>query len=134
MRDLAASVDDQVARGFARINGISEEGLEQRSEQLALPITEGGMVLKRPAWMTEGAHVTSWLQCAQSVKMPRGPQMRHWNEATLPCQQAVKAAHEELHMKAGVNAMSIARTRRQTLHQSCKTKLQKAIAMNITET
>ena len=47
MEDLAATVDGQVMCNFAGINGTSEEELEQRSEQLALPIAEGGMGLER---------------------------------------------------------------------------------------
>ena len=41
--------------------------------------------------------------------------MRDWDDAALPCQQTVKAAHEELQMKAGVNALGIAGGSWQTL-------------------
>ena len=94
--ELANTVVKHIIRSFARINNINEEELEKNSEILSLPISEGGMGLKRLNWMKEGVRVASWLQCARRVDEAIGeavPQMRNWKEAALPCQKAVKLAH-----------------------------------------
>ena len=78
--ELANTVDKHIIRSFARINNISEEELEKNIEILSLPISEGGMGLKRLSWMKGGAHVASWLQCARQVdELIRAavPQMRN---------------------------------------------------------
>ena len=92
------------------------------------------MVRKRLSWMKGGAHVASWLQCGRRVDELIGAavhQMRNWKEAALPCQQAVKLGHTNMVENEGVDAIKKAGTSWETLHLSCRTKLQKAIAPNI---
>ena len=79
--------------------------------------------------------MASWLQCARRVEELIGaavPQTRNWEEAALPCQQAVKLAHDNMVGNEGVDAVKVAGTTWETLHLSCRTKLQKAIALNDT--
>ena len=132
--ELANTIDKHIIRSFARINNINEEELEKNSEILSLPISEGGMGLKRLNWIKEGAHVASWLQCARRVDELIGeavPQMRNWKEAALPCQKTAKLANFNMVDNEGVDAIKKAGTSWETLHLSCRTKLQKAIALNI---
>ena len=133
--ELANTVDKHIIRSFARINNMNEEELEKNSLILSLLISEGGMGLKRLNWMKEGARVASWLQCARRVDELIGeavPQIRNWREAALPCQQAVKLAHSNMVDNEGVDAIKILGTSWETLHLSCRAKLQKAIALKIT--
>ena len=66
--DLTNTVDKHVLHSFARTNNINVEELENNSPILSLPISEGGMGLKRLHWMKEGAHAATWQQCARRVE------------------------------------------------------------------
>ena len=65
--ELANTVDKHIRRSFAHMNNINDKELEKNSEILSLPISQGGMGLKRPRRMIEGANVASWLQCTRRV-------------------------------------------------------------------
>ena len=125
--ELANTADKHTIRSFARINNINEE-LEKNSEILSLPISEGGVGLKRLNWMKEGAREASWLQNEWMIGAAVH-HLRNWKEAALPCQQAVKLAHSNMVDKEGVDAIKIAGTSWETLHLSCRTMLQKAVAL-----
>ena len=121
--DLANTVDKHVIQSFARINNVNVDELEHVGEVLSLPLSEGGMGLKRLSWMTEGAHVASWLQCAIRVEALIGVavlHMRIWTEAALLCQHAVKL-HANMVENEGVDAPKVAGTNWETLHLSHQT-------------
>ena len=57
--ELANTVDKHVIQSLARINNIRVDELTNNCEVLPLPISEGGIGLKKVKLDEEGAHVAS---------------------------------------------------------------------------
>ena len=82
MKDLAATVDEQVMRSFARSNNISEEEREQRFEQLALDDRRcargklAAMCTKRGSPHRSGGAANERLE-SSSAPMPAGSEKKH---------------------------------------------------------
>ena len=101
---------------------------------MSRPISDGGMGLKRIELdETRSGRGKLAPMCETRRRNDRGSGAPNaeMDEAALPCQQAVKLEHANFVGNEGVDAIKAAGTNSETLHLSCRAKLQQTIALKI---